>query len=154
MNAGDELPLDRAHELMMAVLDEECSEAERRELEALLAARPDLAVDWNRLQRLKEVTMTLDIARPAEEAWDRYRRSGPHRTERAIAWTLIAVGGGALAATSLWLWIESWLTSDLPLFVKIAIGTVMIGAALLIVSILRERRFLSRRDPYSREVER
>jgi hypothetical protein len=52
------------------------------------------------------------------------------------------------------LWIESWLASDLPFFVKVAMGSVMVGAALLIVSILRERWHLSKQDPYSREVER
>jgi len=154
MNPADELDLDRAHALMMAALDGECTAEERRELDALLAGRADLAADWHRLQRLKEVTMTLDIARPPEEVWDRYRRSGLHRAERGVAWTLIAVGGGVLAATSLWLWIESWLASDLPLFVKVALGTVMVGAALLIVSVFRERWTLWRRDPYSKEVER
>ena len=146
--------LDRVHALMMAALDDECTGGERLELEALLAARPELAADWSRLRRLKEVTMTLEIARPPEEVWDRYRRSGLHRAERGVAWTLIAVGGGILAATSLWLWLDSWLASDLPLFVKIALGSVMVGAALLLVSVLRERWVLSRRDPYSKEVER
>ena len=146
--------LDRAHALMMAALDDECSNAERREFDALLAARPELAADWSRLRRLREVTMTLEIARPPEEIWDRYRRSALHRAERGLAWSLIAVGGGILAATSLWLWIESWLASDLPVLVKIALGAVMVGAALLVVSVVRERWVLSRRDPYSKEVER
>jgi ferric-dicitrate binding protein FerR (iron transport regulator) len=150
----DEPDLDRAHALMMAALDRECTDAERHELDALLAARPELNTDWNRLQRVKEVTMTMEITRPPEEAWDRYRRSRLHRTERGVAWTLIAVGAGILAATSLWMWIESWLASDLPLFVKVALGSVMVGAALLIASLLRERLFLSRRDPYSKEVQR
>ncbi|MBI4263093.1 MAG: hypothetical protein HY657_01845 [Acidobacteria bacterium] len=154
MNSADELDLDRAHALMMAVLDRECTDAERRELDALLATRPDLADDWSRLRRVKEVTMTMEIARPPEEVWDRYRRSALHRAERRIAWTLIAVGAGVLGATSLWLWIESWLASDLPLFVKVAMGSLMVGAALLIVSILRERWHLWTHDPYSREVER
>jgi anti-sigma factor RsiW len=152
--SGDEVDLDRAHALMMAALDGECTAGERRELDALLAERPELSADWNRLQRLKEVTMTMGVARPPEEAWDRYRRSALHRTERSVAWVLIAVGGGILAATSLWLWIESWLASDLPLFVKVALGAVLVGAALLLVSVVRERWFLWRQDPYSREVER
>ena len=152
MNPEHEPDLDRAHALMMAVLDGECTDAERRELDTILAVRPDLAADWVRLRRVKEVTMTMDLARPPEEVWDGYRRSVLHRTERAVAWVLIAVGGGVLAATSLWLWVESWLASDLPVFVKLAIGTVMVGVALLIVSVLRERLFLSRRDPYSKEV--
>ena len=154
MNPEQEPPLDRAHALMMAVLDGECTDADRRELDVLIASRPEVAADWARLQRVKEVTMTMDLARPPEEAWDRYRRTVLHRTERTIAWLLIGVGLGILAATSLWLWIESWLSSDLPLFVKIAMSAVMIGAALLLVSIVRERVYLFRRDPYSKEVER
>jgi anti-sigma factor RsiW len=154
VNPEHESDLDRAHALMMAALDGECTEVERRELDALIAGRPDLAADWARLQRVKEVTMTMDLARPPEEVWDRYRRSAGHRTERAVAWVLIAIGIGALAATSLWLWVESWLVSDLPVFVKMAMGSVMVGAALLIVSILRERWQLSKHDPYSKEVER
>jgi anti-sigma factor RsiW len=154
MNPADDVDLDRAHELMMAVLDGECPDAERREFDELLARRADLAADWNRMQRLKEVTMTMEMARPSEEVWDRYRRTALHRAERGIAWTLIAAGAGVLAATSLWLWIESWVSSDLPLFVKIALASVMVGGALLLVSIVRERWHLSKRDPYSREVER
>lgn len=150
----DDLPLDRAHALMMAVLDNECTGDERVEFTELLARRPDLAADWSRIQRVKEVTMTMGMARPPEEAWDRYRRTPLHRAERGVAWTMIAAGVGILGATSLWLWIESWLASDLPLFVKIAMGSVMVGAALLIVSILRERWQLSKHDPYSKEVER
>jgi ferric-dicitrate binding protein FerR (iron transport regulator) len=154
MKRADDLDLDRAHDLMMAVLDGECTDDERREFDELLARRPDLAADWKRMQRLQEVTVTMGMARPSEEVWDRYRRTVLHRAERGIAWTLIAIGAGVLAATSLWLWIESWVASDLPLYVKGAIGAVMVGGALLIVSILRERWHLSRRDPYSREVER
>lgn len=149
-----DVELDRAHELMMAVLDGECSDAERQEFEELIARRPDVAADWKRMQRVKEVTTTMGIARPTEEMWDRYRRTPLHRMERGIAWTLIASGAGILAATSLWLWLESMLASDLPLFVKIAIGAVMVGGALLLVSVLRERWSLSKHDPYSREVER
>lgn len=154
MTLPGDVDLDRAHALMMAALDNECTAGERLELEALLADRSDLAADWARLLRLKEVTVTMGMARPPEEAWDRYRRTALHRAERGVAWVLLAVGGGALAATSLWLWIASWLASDLPLFVKIALGGVTIGAALLVVSLVRERWFLARRDPYSREVER
>jgi len=154
MTRADDVDLDRAHQLMMTVLDNECTEAERSEFDELLARRPDVAADWNRMQRLKEVTMTMGTARPPEEVWDRYRRTVLHRAERGIAWILIAAGAGILASTFLWRWIEAWVASDLPPVVKIAMGLLMIGAALLIVSIVRERWALWKQDPYSREVER
>ena len=154
MNPSDELTLDVAHALMMAALDGECSEAERRRLDAHLAARPDLQAEWARLQRVKEVTMTMGVARPPEEFWDQFRRSALHRSERGVAWTLIAVGGGILAVSALWAWIEAWLAADIPWLLKLASGALAVGIALLVVSVLRERWVLSRRDPYAKEIER
>lgn len=152
MKPEDTLDLDRAHALMMAVLDGECTDLDRRELESHLARRPELNDEWNRLRRVKEVTVTMGIAQPPEEVWDRYRRSVLHRTERGIAWTLIAVGGAVLASIALWRWLEGWLASDLPPLVKFASGALMVGGALLLVSVCRERWTLSRRDPYSKGV--
>lgn len=152
MNARDEIPLDEAHTLMMAVLDGECTDVERRALEAHLAARPDLQAEWTRLQRVKEVTMTMGVARPPEEFWDQFRRSALHRAERGIAWGLIAVGAAILAMSALWAWIEAWLSADIPWLIKLASGALAVGIALLVVSVLRERWMVSRRDPYSKEV--
>ena len=152
MNADRELDLDRAHALMMAVLDREATDADRAELEALVAVRPDLQAEWARLQRVKEVTMTMGLARPPEEFWDHYRRSFAHRAERNIAWTLIVFGVAVLGVTALWRWIESWLAADVPLVIQVASGAIFVGTALLVFSVLRERWALWRRDPYSREV--
>jgi hypothetical protein len=43
--------------------------------------------------------------------------------------------------------------THLPRIVKIAIGTVMVGGALLTVSIVRERWHLSQRERYQSEAE-
>jgi hypothetical protein len=104
------------------------------------------------LQRVKEVTMTLGFARPPEEFWDHYRRSLVHRTERSIAWALIVFGAAVLGVTASWRWIESWLEADVPLVVQVASGAIVVGVALLVFSVLRERWTLWRRDPYSKEV--
>lgn len=152
MKPEDTLDLDRAHALMMAVLDGECTEADRRELDAHLARRPELHDEWNRLRRVKEVTMNMGLAAPPEEVWDRYRRSVLHRAERGIAWTLIAVGGAILGAVALWQGLEAWLAAELPPLIKLASGALMVGGALLLVSVIRERWTLSRRDPYSKGV--
>lgn len=152
MKPEDTVELDRVHALMMAVLDGECTDGDRRELEAQLTRRPDLRAEWNRLRRVKEVTVNMEIARPPEEVWDLYRRSVLHRTERGIAWVLIAVGAGILATVALWAALEEWLSAQVPVLVRLASGALMIGGALLLVSVLRERWVLARRDPYSKEV--
>ena len=154
MNRRDEFDLDRVHALMMAALDGESTDADRRELDAQLAHSPDLQAEWARLQRVKEVTMTIAVARPPEELWDRYRTSILHRTERGVAWFLIATGTAVLGAVGLWTWIEGWLATNLRWELKAASAAFLIGVALLIVSVLRERWHLHLRDPYSKEVQR
>ena len=152
MNSADDVSLDRVHTLMMAALDGECTEADRRQLDAELAHSPSLQAEWERLQRVKEVTMTIAVARPPDEVWDRYRTSVLHRTERGVAWFLIAMGAAVLGAVGLWRWIEAWLATNLRWELKAASAALLIGVALLIVSVLRERWHLHRRDAYSKEV--
>lgn len=150
----EDAALDRAHALMMAALDEECTAEDRLELDALLAARPELAAEWNRLRRLKEVTVTMGLRQPPEEVWDRYRVAALHRAERSLAWLLIGLGAAALGGTAFWLWLEAWLASDVPLVAKVASVALITGGVLLALSVIRERLFLHRRDPYSKEVTR
>jgi anti-sigma factor RsiW len=140
--------------LMMAVLDGECGEAEQRELDALLAARPELADEWARLRRLKEVTVTMELRQPPEELWDRYRFSVLHRAERSVGWVLIVFGAAVLGIGALWRALAALFAgwSEIPLEVRVGGMALFAGAVVLIVSILRERWTLHRRDPYSREV--
>lgn len=152
MSPRDEFDLDRVHALMMAALDGECTDADRRELDAQLARNAGLQAEWERLRRVKEVTMTIAVGRPPEEVWDRYRTTVLHRAERGVAWFMIAAGTAVLGAVGLWRWIEAWLAMTLRWELKVASAALLIGVALLIVSVLRERWHLHRRDPYSKEV--
>ena len=154
MTPANELDLDRARALMMAALDNECSDDERRELEAHIDGRPELKAEWSRLKRVKEVTMNMEVARLPEEVWDHYRRSILHRGERGVAWTLIVAGAATLGAWAVWHWLEAWLAMDLPAAVKVGSAVLIAGAVLLLVSIVRERWHLRHCDPYSKEIQR
>jgi anti-sigma factor RsiW len=152
--SANELDLDRVHALMMAALDDECSAEDRQELEASLAQHPALAAEWRRLQRVKEVTVTMAVREPPDEYWDRYRATGWHRAERSIAWILVAAGAGVLGVWGLWHWLGAVMGSEAPMLIKAAIVAVVAGGLLLLLSVVRERWILSRRDPYSKEVTR
>ncbi|HSC27940.1 MAG TPA: hypothetical protein VLD67_11735 [Vicinamibacterales bacterium] len=155
MNDYERLNRERANALMMAVLDDECTAEERKELDALVAARPEIAAEWARLKRVREVTATMGLRKPPEEIWDRYRVSVLHRAERSIGWLLVTLGGAVLMGWALWRWIEALVADgDTPLAIKGAILAVVVGLILLLLSVARERWFLHRRDPYSREVTR
>jgi anti-sigma factor RsiW len=145
--------LDRAHVLMMAALDGECSPAERQELDGLLTRHAELAAEWERLRRVREVMADMSLRRPPEEVWDRFRISVLHRAERSLAWLLITAGAAVLGAWALWEWLGRVLSdADLPRPIRLAIVAIAAGAVILLVSVIRERWFLHRRDPYSREV--
>lgn len=145
--------LDRAHALMMSSLDGESTAAEREELNGLLARDPGLAAEWKRLRRVKEVTATMTLRQPGNEVWDRFRISVMHRAERGVAWVLIAAGALILGIWGLWEWLETLLAdTGVPAVVKVGVVALLVGGLVLLVSVVRERFFLHRRDPYSREV--
>ena len=98
--------------------------------------------------------MTMEVARLREEVWDHYRRSILHRGERVVAWTLIIAGAATMGTWALWRWLEAWLATDLSPVVKVGSAALIAGAALLLVSIVRERWHLRHRDPYSKEIQR
>ena len=153
MTNSNSVDRERAQALMMAALDGEISTADRGELDALVARHADPADDWRRFTRLKDVTVSMSLLRPPEEIWDRYWTSTYRRAERGIAWVLISAGVIVLGAFSLWRAIEGFLgATDVPLYLRAAIAATAIGAFILVVSVIREKVFLARRDPYQKEI--
>jgi ferric-dicitrate binding protein FerR (iron transport regulator) len=144
---------DRAHALMMAALDGEASAADRQELTGLLARSPELAAEWGRFERLKEVTAGMRLRHAPEEVWDHYWTTTYRRAERGVAWILILAGGVVLAGYWIWHVVEAFLAdTGTPLFLRAAIAAVAIGALILVVSVVREKIFTARRDPYQKDV--
>lgn len=144
---------ERVQRLMMAALDGECTPEERRELNALLASHAELSAEWAQLRRVREVMSGVSLRRPPEETWDAFRTSILHRAERAVAWTLIAAGLAVLGVWGGWEWLERFLgEAAVPPLIKGAVIVLVAGGVLLLASVIRERWFLRRRDPYSREV--
>jgi ferric-dicitrate binding protein FerR (iron transport regulator) len=144
---------DRAHALMMAALDGEASADDRRELDALLAHSPELAAEWRRLERLKEVTAGMTLRNAPEEVWDRYWTSTYSRVERGLGWLLLAAGALVLAGYWIWHVVEAFLAeTGTPLFLRVAIAAVAVGGLILLVSVIREKIHTARRDPYQKEV--
>jgi hypothetical protein len=84
-----------------------------------------------------------------EEVWDGYWTSVYRRTERGFAWVLISIGAIVLAAYGLW-HAAGVLLEDtaLPPAVRIATSAVALGLAILAVSVIREKFFMHRKDPY------
>lgn len=150
----NQLPNERVRSLMMAALDNECSPAERRELEEALQQDPALQSEWRELQRVKEVATMMSVRKPPEEVWSSYWAQVYARNERKVAWLLISIGAVVLLAWGLWQFILNILGAmGLPDFIKFAIGILSLGIVVLAVSVVREKLFVNKHDPY-KDIER
>jgi ferric-dicitrate binding protein FerR (iron transport regulator) len=146
----DRADLERPQRLMMAALDDEITEEDRRELDRLLEGSAVLRREWTQLARVKEVTSTMTLAEPPEEVWDDYwRAEGYRRVERGAAWILITLAALILVGFGLWHAVGALLRdSAVPGFVKIAVFALLMGGAVMLASVIREKLAVRRRDPY------
>lgn len=140
---------DRARRLVMGALDGELTVEEQEELQRLLDADPTLQAEWNRLVRVKEVTKTMTLPALPDEVWEDYWSSVYSRIERGIGWILTSVGAIVLLGYVAWTVVQELLADvTVPLFVRAALLTVAIGLVVLFVSVVREKLFIRRKDPY------
>jgi hypothetical protein len=145
---------ERVNRLMMAAVDGEISTDEQRELDAVVAANPEIRREYEMMRRVKEVTVSMTYDKPPEEVWDRYWTAVYNRVERGIGWILVSVGVVVVGIYGVWKWVEAiWGETGLPLFVRLAILTLAAGLLVLAVSVVREKFFTYRRDPY-KEIQR
>ncbi len=140
---------EREQYLLMSALDRELSTAERREFEQLLETDAEVRAEWTRLKRVKGLTDSMEFKMPSDAIWEGYMASVYRRVERGVAWILLSVGAIVLLSTGLWeagkaLFIED----DVPWYIKVSILALLVGGAILIVSVAREKLFMHRKDPY------
>jgi ferric-dicitrate binding protein FerR (iron transport regulator) len=135
--------------MMMAALDDELSSRERAELQRLLAQDAGLREEWDRLRKVKEATGEMKYVEPPDEVWDDYWVSVYNRLERGVGWVLISLGSLVLIGWAAWHAIGAMLAdSDLPGFIKVAVFVVVMGAVILLFSVIREKLFTRRSDRY------
>ena len=145
---------ERARRLIMASIDGELSGGERGELERLLDEHPALREEWARFQRVKEVTEAMALRPAPEEVWSDYWASVYSRLERGIGWILFSLGAIVLLSYGAWAGVEELIAdATIPLFVKVALLALTVGTVVLLVSVVREKLFVGRRQRY-KDVER
>ncbi len=141
--------MEREQYLLMGALDRELSTAERREFEQLLETDAEVQAEWTRLKRVKGLTDSMEFRMPSDAIWEGYMASVYRRVERGVAWILLSVGTIVLVSTGLWhLGKAIFIAEDLPFYVKASLLAIFVGVAILIVSVVREKIFTHKRDPY------
>jgi len=140
--------------LMMQALDQEISAGDQVKLEAHLKACARCRAEFQKMQKLKEVTSEMKKSLLPEMVWDEYWRHLYNRLERGVAWIFISIGAIIVLGFSAVQFVQSVLTeSDLNSLEKFGILTLTFGFVVLLVSVLREKLMLRSHDKY-REVQR
>lgn len=145
---------DRTRELLMRALDGEISDSDRAELNSMLDSDERLRAEWNSLAQIKAKTASLGLAEPPDKLWEEYMDSVYRRVERGIGWILLSVGAVVVFSYVLWQ-IVTELIGDvsIPWYVKGGTIALLVGLVILAVSVIREKYFVFKDDPY-RDVHR
>lgn len=144
---------ERFETLLMKAVDEEITEQEQTEFDQFIARYPECKQEWRELHNLKEVTSAMKFKSPATEVWDTYWQRVYNRLERGIAWILFSLGCVILLTYGGFKAVEALIGDpDLRLIVKIGLFLVIGGGALLLVSVVRERLFTYKHDPYKEVI--
>ena len=94
------------------------------------------------------------LKNPSREAWDGYWTELYNKLERGIAWIFISIGAIIVLTFAAIQFIEKLLETDkLPFLEKAGVFLLIIGFAVLIVSLLREKIFKNKHDKY-KEIQR
>jgi predicted anti-sigma-YlaC factor YlaD len=136
-------------DLMMAYLDKELDEEQRRAFEEHLASCPECAREMKEFAKLKQVTDSVTLVEPEDRLWEQYWGGIYNRIERRIGWMLFSIAGILLTIYGGFKAIEELVRDPaVGMLLKIGLLVLIAGLAVLFVSILRERIYFWSRDRY------
>ena len=96
----------------------------------------------------------MELKQPSKEVWQLYWSSVYNRLERRVGWILLSLGSIILVFFGGYKMIEGLINdTSTPILLKAGILAALGGVAILLVSLIRERIFVRRRERY-KEVEK
>jgi anti-sigma factor RsiW len=136
-------------DLMMAYLDNEMDETDRRKFEEHIASCGQCARQMEEFKSLKQMTDSIALAEPEDRVWEQYWGSVYNRMERGVGWIVSSIAAILLLIYGGFMAIE-WLIEDpaLSMLLKAGLLAFLGGVAVLFVSVLRERIYFWSRDRY------
>ena len=136
-------------DLMMAYLDDELNDEQKRAFEAHLASCGDCARDLEEFRKLKQMTDCVALAEPEDRVWDEYWNHLYNRIERGTGWILFSVAAIALLIYGGFELVETIIEDrTVSILAKVGVLALVGGLAVLFVSVLRERIYFWGRDRY------
>jgi len=140
-------------EWISAYFDGELTPTQKKELEQHLQTCPECRQEFEEMDSFESLMAKVSLPQPSEEVWTMFWTSVYNRLERRIGWILLSLGSIILLFFGAYHLVEELIKDpNLPLLMKIGILSFLGGVVILLVSFLRERLFLRKRERY-KEVE-
>jgi hypothetical protein len=139
---------------IMAFIDGELPADEMIEIKRMIDREKSYREKYNELLKIKEVTHAMKLKKLPEMYWDEYWQHIYNRLERGISWILISLGAIIVLSYVLWNFVNQLIVDkNLDPILKIGIFILLIGAIILLISVIREKLIVKKIDKY-KEVER
>lgn len=139
--------------LLMRALDGELSAEQEQEFQVLMQHHEEVRKEWEAMKKLKDMTGTMKFNELPEETWDHYWAGVYARMERGLAWLLMSIGGALVLTIAGYEAIGRMLSDTaLSLPAKFGIVALLLGTAILVVSIIREKWFTHKSDKYRKVI--
>ena len=135
----------------MRYIDGEMADHERASFEKHLASCEPCRTMLNDMAALKEVTRSMKIADLPETVWDTYWTRIYNRIERSVAWFMFILGSLIVVGYSLY---RAVTDPNVSTITGLGAVLVIVGLAILFLSVLREKLAVNKVDKYISEVKR
>ena len=140
---------DKYKDLMMGYLDDELTAEQRKEFENHIAANSECAAEFEEFKKLSELTETLRLSEPEDKVWEEYWSVSYNKYERNLGWIMFSVAAILLLIYGGFKMIEEVISDpNIGLLLKGGLLVLIVGLAIMFVSILRERLFIRKKDRY------
>jgi len=136
-------------DLMMGYLDDELDDEQTRAFEEHLKDCPQCREELEQFRQLKKITDEVTLAEPEDRIWQQYWGGIYNRIERGIGWIIFSVSAILLIIYGGFKAIEEIITDPkVEVLFKFGLLALVIGLAILFVSVLRERLYFWKKDRY------
>jgi len=136
-------------ELMMGYLDNELDAEQKRSLEQHLESCEACAAEFEEFKRLKQITDEVTLTEPEEHIWQQYWSGIYNRIERGVGWIVFSLAAVLLLIYGGFKAIEKLIKDPtVDIILKIGLLALVVGLAILLVSVLREKLYFRKKDRY------
>ena len=136
-------------DIMMGYLDNELSNEQRRQFEEHLTGCSECKAELKEFRKLKAITDEVTLVEPEDKIWQDYWSGVYNRIERRIGWIVFSISAILLAIYGGFKLIEEIITdSSVGILLKAGLLVLIVGLAILLVSVSRERLHIWQKDRY------